>query len=132
MKLKAAERSKWKSCRCVNVCVSVCVLSCSRNLGSSPVLLSEWSFSSRPRVIRSGPAGPAVMNRQNSPAQHKGSGLIIGSLMPSDTHTHTSTLIQSTCHPCTWLDERIKVWNEEIKRRVGLRVLLDSPVILSR
>ena len=38
--------------------------------------VGEWSFSSCPCAVRSSSAGPAVMNRQNSPAQHKGSGLI--------------------------------------------------------
>lgn len=94
-------RGKWKGCVCVSVCARVEWQE--ESWQPSRVWLGEWSFSSRPCAIRSGPAGPAVMNRQNSPAQHKGSGLIIGRLMLSDTHTHTLSLSfsQSATHGWT-------------------------------
>lgn len=54
--------------------VFVCVLSGSRNLGSPPVRCSVRGHSPRvPMRFAVAPAWPAVMNRQNSPAQHKGS-----------------------------------------------------------
>lgn len=46
------------------------------------------------------------------------------------TRTHTYSLSQSICHPCVWLDEHIKDWNEEIKSNGAMRKLLDNPVIL--
>lgn len=102
-------RSEQKGC----VCVCACVLSDSRNLGSPPVCYSVSGHSPRvpARFVLALP-GPAVMNRQNSPAQHKGSGLIIGSLMLSDTrthsqrprrtHTHTHTLSRSGSRAHGW------------------------------
>lgn len=67
------------------------------------------------------PFRPAVMNRQNSPAQHKGSGLITGGLMLPDTHTHTRTLIL----PPVRMAGRTK-------SRGDTRKFQDNPVILSQ
>lgn len=63
------------------VCVCVCKPE-GRNLGLAGLILLASSCDS------SGSAAPAVMNRQNSPALHKGNGLIMASLMLVDTHTH--------------------------------------------
>lgn len=52
--------------------------------------------------------------------------------MHTHTHSLTLSLIQLVCQSYTRLDEHIKVWNEEIKSRAGMRKLLDNPVILSQ
>lgn len=98
------------------------------------ILLASLCDSFWPRRASCDESAKFPGSAQGQQINHRKSNAIWHTTSPTDfnehTHTHILSLIQSICHPCVWLDEHIKDWNEEIKSRGGMRKLLDNPVIL--